>query len=70
LGGKKVALYDVEPFGAGSPERRCITRLTLEAASALGAGRRRIFWGLEGGVWYVLSTEIQGDEGPVEGRFS
>jgi hypothetical protein len=69
-GRKKVALYDVEPFGAGSPERRGITRLTLEAASALGASRRRFFWGLEGGMWYVLSTEIAGDEGPVEGRFS
>jgi hypothetical protein len=69
-GGKRVALYDVEPFGAESPERRGITRLALEAASALGASRRRFFWGLEGGVWYVLSTEIAGDVGPVEGRFS
>lgn len=70
LGGKKVALYDVEPFGAESSERRGITRLTLEAASALGASRRRIFWGLEGSMWYVLSTEIEWDEKPVQGRFS
>jgi hypothetical protein len=66
LGGKKVALFDVEPFGAQSPERKGITRLTLEAASVLGASRG-IFWGLEDGIWYVLSAEIEGDEGPVQG---
>ncbi|HEX5847901.1 MAG TPA: hypothetical protein VFY59_01795 [Rubrobacter sp.] len=69
LGEMKVALYDVEPFGAESPERNGITLLTLEAASVLGASRG-IFWGLEGGMWYVLSAEMEGDEGPVQGRFS
>ena len=69
LGGMKVALYDVEPFGAQSPERKGITRLTLEAASVLGASRG-IFWGLEGGMWYVLSTQIEGDEKRVQGRVS
>jgi hypothetical protein len=34
LRGQKVALYDVEPFDEESPERKGITRLTLEAASA------------------------------------
>jgi hypothetical protein len=71
LGGKKVALYDVEPFGAESPERRGKARLTLEAASALGSSRRRrIFWGLEGRMWHVFSTEMEGNEKPVQGRFS
>ena len=69
MGGMKVALYDVEPFGAESPVRKGITRLTLEAASVLGASRG-IFWGLEGGMWYMLSAEMDGDEGPVQGRFS
>jgi hypothetical protein len=70
LGGKKVALYDVEPFGAERLGRRGITRLTLGAASALGASRRRIFWGLEGGMRYVLSTKIEGDDKLVQGWFS
>jgi len=34
---QKVALYDVEPFDEESPERKGITRLTLEAASTFGA---------------------------------
>jgi hypothetical protein len=67
--GQKVALYDVEPFDEESPERKGITRLTLEAASALGA-IPRILWGFEGGRWYVFSTEIVEYERSVQGWYS
>jgi hypothetical protein len=69
LHGQKVALYDGEPFDEESPERKGITRLTLEAASALGA-IPRILWGFEGGRWYVLSTEMVEDEKSVQGWYS
>jgi hypothetical protein len=49
-------LYDVEPVRErAGPERKSIARLTLEAASVLGTNAK-IWWGLEGGRWYVLST--------------
>jgi len=67
--GQKVALYEVEPFHEESPERKGITRLTLEAASALGVVPR-ILWGFEGGRWYVLSTVMVEDEKSVQGRYS
>jgi hypothetical protein len=67
--GQKVALYDVEPFDEESPERKGITRLTLEAPSALGAVPR-ILWGFEGSRWYVLSTEMVEDERSVQGWYS
>jgi Pyruvate phosphate dikinase, AMP/ATP-binding domain len=69
LRGQKVALYDVEPFDEESPERKGITRLTLEAASALEAIPRTL-WGFEGGRWYVLSTEMVEDEKSVQGWYS
>jgi hypothetical protein len=69
LGRKKVALYNVEPADGKGPERKGITRLTLEAALALGA-RPRILWGLEGGRWYILSTEMVEDEKAEQGWLS
>jgi hypothetical protein len=66
LDGKKVVPRDVEASGGEGPERRCITHLTLEATSVLGA-RYRVFWGFEGGMWYVLSTEMGEDEKPAQG---
>jgi len=67
--GQKVALYDVEPFDEESPERKGITRLTLEAASALVA-IPRILCGFEGSRWYLLSTEMVEDEKSVQGWYS
>ena len=55
-GEKKVALYAVEPAGGKGNGCQGITRYTLEAASVLGTNAK-IGWGLEGGRWYVLSTE-------------
>lgn len=55
-GEKKVALYAVEPAGGEGNGRRGITRYTLEAASVLGTNAK-IWWGLKGNRWYVLSTE-------------
>ena len=66
-GEQKVALYDVEPAGGEGSERKGINHHTLEAASVLG-DRPRILWGLEGGQWYVLSTEMVEDERSVERR--
>jgi hypothetical protein len=66
LDGKKVVPRDVEASGGEGPERRCITHLTLEATSVLGA-RYRVFWGFEGGMWYVLSTEMGEYEKPAQG---
>jgi hypothetical protein len=54
-GGANVALYDVEPVGEGSVERKGIASYTLEARSVLG-GAVKIRWGLEDGRWYVLSA--------------
>ena len=54
-GGANVALYDVEPVGEGSVERKGIASFTLEAESVLG-GAVKIRWGLEDGRWYVLSA--------------
>jgi hypothetical protein len=53
--GANVALYDVEPVGEGSIERKSIASFTLEAKSVLG-GAVKIRWGLEDGRWYVLSA--------------
>jgi hypothetical protein len=54
-GGAGVALYDVEPVGEGSVDRKGIASFTLEARSVLGEPVR-IRWGLEDGRWYVLSA--------------
>ena len=62
-GEKKVALYDVEP--AGGEGNQGMTHLTLEAASVLGTNAK-IMWGLEGGRWYILSTEMVEDEKSVQ----
>jgi len=66
---KRGALYDVEPVGGerAGPERKSIARLTLEAASVLGMNAK-IWWGLEGDRWYVLSTEVAEDGISVEGE--
>jgi hypothetical protein len=68
-GEKKVALYAVEPTDGERNERQSITHLTLEAASVLGTNAK-IWWGLEGGRWYVVSTEMADDEKSVKGRLS
>jgi hypothetical protein len=57
---KEVALYAVEPTGGEGKGHQGITRLTLEAASVLGTNAK-IWWGLDGGRWYVLSTETVED---------
>lgn len=62
--GQKVALYDVENFDDENPERK--TRLTLEATSASGT-LPGILWGIAGGRWYVLSTEMVEDKRSVQG---
>ena len=63
-------LYDVEPVGErAGPERKSIAGLTLEAASVLGMNAK-IWWGLEGGRWYVLSTELAEDAKSVQGQLS
>lgn len=67
--GQKVTLHDVEPSGGEGPERRGTIHITLETGAALGA-RPRIVWGLEGSIWYVLSTELAEDEKSVQGWFS
>jgi hypothetical protein len=54
-GDASVALYDVEPVGEGSAERKSIASFTLEARSVLGE-TVMIRWGLKDGRWYVLSV--------------
>jgi hypothetical protein len=54
-GGASVALYDIEPVGEDSAERKGIASFSLEARSVLG-GAVKIRWGLEDGRWYVLSA--------------
>jgi hypothetical protein len=54
-GDASVALYDVEPVGEGSAERKSIASITLEARSVLGE-TVMIRWGLKDGRWYVLSV--------------
>jgi hypothetical protein len=54
-GGSNGALYDIEPVGEGSVERRSLASFSLEARSVLG-GAVKIRWGLEDGRWYVLSA--------------
>jgi hypothetical protein len=54
-GGANVTLYDVEPVGEGSVERKGIASFTLEARSVLGEPVK-LRWGLEDGRWYVLSA--------------
>jgi len=64
------ALYDVEPAGErAGPERKSIAGLTRKAASVLGMNAK-IWWGLEGGRWYVLSTELAEDAKSVQGQLS
>jgi hypothetical protein len=63
-GEKKVALYAVEPAGGEDNGRQGITRYTLEAASVLSSDAK-IWWGLEGDRWYVLSTETVEYQKPV-----
>src|SRR5215217_3623334 len=63
-GEKKVALYAVEPAGGEGNGRQGITRYTLEAASVLGTNAK-IWWGLKGDRWYVLSTETVEYQKPV-----
>lgn len=67
--GKEVALYAVEPTGGEGNGRQGITHLMLEAASVLGTNAK-IWWGLYGGRWYVLSTETVEDQKPVKGWLS
>ena len=69
LGGKKVALYDVERVRGEGNQRQSITCLTLEAASLLGTNAK-ILWGLEGGRWYVLSTNMLDDKKSIQGWLS
>jgi hypothetical protein len=70
MGSKMGALYVVEPAGErAGPERKSIAHLTRKAASVLGMNAK-IWWGLEGGRWYVLSTELAEDAKSVQGGFS
>jgi hypothetical protein len=66
---ERGVLYDVEPVGGErtDPERKCIARLTLEAGSVLGKNAK-IWWGLEGDRWYVLSTEVAENEESAQGE--
>ena len=58
--GSKVALYDMEPADKTAP-KNSIAYLTLEAEAVLG-GPTRLEWGLEGGLWYLLSIGRENDE--------